>query len=217
MIINTKGVMVYLSKANGTPVPLVPTAITSAKPAVVTVASVAAIKPGDIVEVGAVGFNELNNKLFVVGKVTALANTFELVGSNTTTTTGTLNSAPKMTVHTAADQVRLCLSGMDIAAPSTNEIDVSTFCKEGTLPGKVTPGTVSLSGYADKDDDGLAELIAADADGVSRFFQIVLPGTGNGYLVGQLTLSGLSFNVPLEGAVGFTLTGSQTERIRWVR
>jgi hypothetical protein len=213
-IINTKGVAIYISKGDATAESLVPTAISSANPAVVTVASATNVTKGDVVTFETTGFPELDGKTFVVGTVDGTANTFEVIGGDTTNTTGTLGSSPKASVYKAADQVKLCLSGIEIGQPSTSEIDVSTFCGVASLPGKATPGSLSLTGYADKTDVGLAELILADEDGAARYFEIVLPND-NGYLVGQVTFSGFGMTVPLEGAVGFTITGSQTQKIVW--
>jgi hypothetical protein len=213
-VINTKGVAIYISKGSATATALVPTAISTASPAVVTVASATGLTKGDVVTFETTGFNELDGKTFVVGAVDTTANTFEVIGGNTTGTTGTLGATPKASVYKAADQVKLCLSGIEIGQPSTSEIDVSTFCGTASLPGKATPGSLSLTGYADKADAGLAELILADEDGKARFFEIVLPND-NGYFVGQVTFSGYGMTVPLEGAVGFTITGSQTQKIIW--
>lgn len=214
-IINTTGVAIYLSTGDAAPVDLVPTAISKAAPAVVTVASVAGLTVGDVIVMGTTGFAELDDKFFAVGDINATNNTFTLIGSNTLLSTGSLSASPTGTVTTAADQVKLCLSSIEIAADSVNEIDVSTYCEVGTLPGKKTPGTLTLTGFADPEDAGIAELAIADEDGISRFIEVVMPGTGNGYLIGKVTLSGLSYTVPLEGAVGFTISGTQNKKIIW--
>jgi hypothetical protein len=213
-VINTKGVTVYLSKATETPVDLVPTAISTANPAVVTVAATTGVVKGDIVTFETTGFKELDGKTFVVGAVTGT--TFEAVGGNTTGSTGTLGATPKAKVHVAADQVKLCLSALELGADAVSNIDVGTFCDPSAqIPGKATPGAITLSGYADTTDAGLAEVIVAADDQQERFFQIVLPGA-NGYLVGKISLAGFSMGVPLEGAVTWTVSGTQASKIRWV-
>lgn len=216
-VINTKGVNVYLQTGGSTSTDVVPTAISSAAPAVVTVAAVTGITQGDIVTFETTGFPELDGKTFVVGTVDGTANTFEVIGADTTGTTGVLGATPKASVFKAADQVKLCLSQLELGSDSVAQISVGTFCDPSAqIPGTATPGSISLAGYADPGDVGLAEVIVAAEDQQARLFQIVLPGTGNGYLVGKISLAGMSFGVPLEGAVTWSVTGSQASKIRWI-
>lgn len=212
--INTKNTRIRLVTAGGTPVVLVPTAISSAAPAEVTVADTTGITEGDVVELNTVGFDELNDALFVVTNVTAT--TFELLGSDTSATTGTLAASPTATVYPAGDEVPLCLASIDIAAPSVNQIDVGTFCDpEANLPGRTTLGTITMTGFAEKTDTGLAELIVADEDGADRIFKVIM-SQDQGYLIGKIAFSGLAIQIPLEGAYGYTITGTQTSKIKWV-
>jgi predicted secreted protein len=216
-IINTKGVEVYLQVGSDTATSLVPVAISKASPAVVEVASVTGLMAGDVVSFANTGFSELDGKTFAIGEVTALDNTFTVLGADTTNSVGVLPSVGQTaSVVKSADMVKMCLSSMEIGADSVNNVDVSTYCDTSAqLPGKATPGTITLSGYADKDDTGLAEVIKAAEDQQVRAFEIVLPGD-NGYIVGKISLAGLSYGVPLEGAVTFTVSGTQASKIRWV-
>lgn len=211
--ISTKGIKIKLVKADATPLELVPTAISAAKPAVVTVADSTGASVGDVVEMGTVGFEELDGKMFVVSALTATEIT--LLGSDTTDTTGVLAASPTMKVYPQADEVILCLSGIDVAAGSVGTIDTSTFCGPETLPGAEQLGTITIDGYTNKDSAGLAELIKADADGVARIFKIELP-QDQGYYVGKVALSGLSYGIPLEGALSYTLTGTQLIKMTWL-
>jgi len=213
--VSTKGLDVWLYKADAVPVEVVPTAISLASPAVVTVAATTGITAGDVVHVNTVGFPELDNKSFVVGEVDGVGFTFELIGSNTTGSTGVLSATPTITVYPSSDRVKICLSQMDIAAPSANDISTNTFCEDGSVAGRSTPGTIALAGYLDENDTGLDELTLADEDGLPRYFEVVLPGT-LGYLIGKVTISGFSVTTPLDGAVGWTATGTQNEKIKWV-
>jgi predicted secreted protein len=216
-IINTKGVEVYLQVGSNTATSLIPLDISKASPAVVEVASVTGIAAGDVVSFANTGFSELDGKTFAVGEVTALDNTFTVLGADTTTSTGVLPSVGQTaSVVKAANMVKMCLSSMEIGADSVNNVDVSTYCDTSAqIPGKATPGTITLAGYADKDDTGLAEVIKAAEDQQVRAFEIVLPND-NGYIVGKISLAGLSYGVPIEGAVTFTVSGSQASKIRWV-
>jgi len=212
---STKGLNVYLAESTGTPLVLVPTAITKAKPAVVTVASTAGITSGtnEIVTFTNTGFTELDGKTFTLGTLTGT--TVVITGSDTTGSTGTLTGSPVMTVTLQADMVRLCLSDLTIDPSSVNQIDASTFCADQTILGKTTLGGISFGGYLDKADPGLAELVKADDDGLTRTFKLELPSS-QGHLVGAVTVSGFSTATPIEGAIAFTATGSQAAKIRWV-
>ena len=194
--INVKGVTMFLYKNGPASLPLVPLSITSAKPAVVTVADTTGLTEGSPVVLSGTDFPELDGDLFIVGNIDATNKTFEVLGSNTTSTAATLGATPKAMVSTNADRVQLCLSSVDIAAPSVNQIDVSTFCAEATMPGRATPGQISMGGFVEKDSDAFDELMLADLDGVERQFLIVLP-SGNGYLEGAISLAGLGYELSL--------------------
>jgi predicted secreted protein len=216
-IINTKGVEVYIQVGTGTATDITPLSITKAAPAVVEVVSVAGLAKGDVVTFANTTFSELDGKTFAIGEIDSELSTFTVLGSDTTNSTGVLpTTGAKASVVESVDMVKMCLSSMEIGADSVNNVDVSTYCDPSAqIPGKATPGTITLSGYAAKDDTGLAEVIKAAEDQQVRAFEIVLPGD-NGYIVGQISLAGLSYGVPLEGAVTFTVSGTQASKIRWV-
>jgi hypothetical protein len=215
-IINTKGVNIYIGKGSVKATEVVPTAISKAAVPVVTVASAAGITKGDPVRFETTGFPELDGKWLAAGAVDNTANTFEVVGVDLTASAGALGVNPKARIHHGADMLKLCLSGLEIGADTVNTIDVGTFCDPAAqIPGRPTPGSVTLSGYADTTDAGMAEIMVAAEDQQPRIFQIVLPG-GNGYLVGEISMAGFSMGVPLEGAVSWTVNGTQLSKIRWV-
>lgn len=216
-IINTKNVEVYLQVAGQPSVQSAPITITKTAPAVVTLASVAGLAKGDVVTFSNTTYSELDGKTFAIGEVTQATNSFTVLGSDTIKSEGIIPSVGALvTAIPAGAMVKLCLSSMEIGADTVNTIDVSTYCDTSAqIPGKSTPGTITLSGYADKDDTGLAEVIKAADDQQVRAFEIVLPND-NGYIVGQVSLSGLSYGVPIEGAVTFSVTGTQASKIRWV-
>lgn len=216
-IINTKNVEVYLQIGAQAGLSMVPLTITKASPAVVTVTSIVGLAKGDVVTFSNTTFSELDGKTFAIGEVNQVANSITVLGSDTTNSEGIIPSVGALvTAIPAGGMVKLCLSSMEIGADTVNTIDVSTYCDTSAqIPGKSTPGTITLSGYADKDDTGLAEVIKAAEDQQVRAFEIVLPND-NGYIVGQVSLSGLSYGVPIEGAVTFSVTGTQASKIRWV-
>lgn len=217
MAVSTKGLRVTLAKGGVASTELVLTAVSSATPAVVTVASVTGITKGDVVKIDGSGFRELDGQVFTVGTVTAASNTFELVGSNTTGTTGTLGATPKAHVTKAADMTLLCLASIDFSATEGSTISTGTFCDPSSsiaVPPS-SAGTLSMSGFIDVGDAGYKELLAAEIDGKARVLSIELP-QNQGHIVANCVVSSLSFQTPLEGAVGFQASGSLTTRPRHV-
>lgn len=210
---STKGLNVYLAKSTATIVTLTPTAISKAKPAVVTVASTTGVTAGDVVKPLNTGFTEIDGKTFTIGTVTGTS--VVLTGSDTTGSANSLAGTPTISITKKTDMVRLCLSEMTIDPSSTNQIDASTFCADQTILGKTTLGGISVSGFLDKADLGLDELVKADEDGLTRTFKIELPNS-QGSLVGAVTIAGFSASTPIEGAIAFTATGNQSDKIRWV-
>lgn len=210
---STKGLNVYLAKSTATIVTLTPTAISKAKPAVVTVASTTGVTAGDVVKPLNTGFTEIDGKTFTVGTVTGT--TLVLTGSDTTGSANSLAGTPSVSITKKTDMVRLCLSELTIDPSSTNQIDASTFCADQTILGKTTLGGISVTGYLDKTDLGLDELVKASDDALTRTFKIELPNS-QGSLVGAVTLAGFSTSTPIEGAMSFTATGTQSDKIRWV-
>jgi hypothetical protein len=219
-VINTKGVAVYLSKGDSTP-HLIPGSsideISNEAPAVVSLlAADAALTNGDIAYTNEVS-SSLDGKLYTIGNLAST--TFDLTGSDASgevlPITG-ITAADAITVIAASDMVRLCLSQMEFGADTVNNISVGTYCDPAAqIPGLATPGTITLGGYAEVDDPGLEEIMKAAEDQQPRFFQVVLPGA-TGYIVGEVALAGFSMSVPLEGAVSWTVTGTQVKKIRWV-
>lgn len=210
---STKGLVVKLAKSTATIVTLTPTAISKAKPAVVTVASTTGITAGDVIKPVNTGFTELDGKTFVVGTVTST--TLILVGSDTAGSPNSLAGTPSVIITKDVDMARLCLSDLTIDASSTNQVDVGTFCADQTILGKTTLGGISLTGYIDKTDSGLDELVKASEDGATRSFKVTLTNN-QGFFVGAVTIGGFSPTTPIEGAMGFSATGSQADKIRWV-
>lgn len=214
-IVSTKGTKVFLTKAGAAGTVVTATAITKAKPAVVTVASVTGITAGDIIVAVSTGFPELDGKTFVVQNVTTGgANTFELAGSDTTGSSGTFATGT-FTQYKPADKVEICLSSLTIDASSVSDISVATFCNPtGTVPGNPQLGGITLEGFIDITKDGYKEIQIAGAEvpSIARYLEVVLPS--NGYLVCKLNISSVSWTVPLEGSASYSATATQVEAIK---
>lgn len=210
---NTKGVRVEVIKQGATATDLTPTGanITAAKPAVVEVADVTGLAEGDIIEVpnGATGMAGIDGKWFVITNIDAAANTFELLGSDTTGDTYAAGAAPALKAYPKAERQILCLSSFAINREAPETISTATFCDpSATVAGVVSSaGTVDIGGYVatdgvSNDSLGYAEMIEADLDGKQRTFAIYL-GT-NGAIVFPGTVTGLALDVPLNGAIAWS-------------
>lgn len=211
--ISTNGLETWLTKGAATLEPVAPSAITKAAPAVVTVVDVAPIKEGDLIEAINTGFKELDGRWFVVGNVNSTANTFELIGSDTTDSTGSLVASPSLSYIKEADMVKLCLSSVDPASEAAGTTSVGTFCDpSATIPALAQAGTLTLTGYVDL-GAAYQELIKATEDGKERILKIVLP-QNLGFIVVPAVLSTIAWALPLDGAVGFTVTGAMSTKPR---
>lgn len=210
--INVKSIDMWLYKADAVPVTMVPLTISKSNPAVVSVGDVSTLTAGQVVGFSGTDFTELDGDVCVIGSVDTGANTFTLAGVDTSNSTATLGTSPEVHVYQDADRVKLCLSSIDIAAPTVNQVDTSTYCEVSSIPGRATPGQITFTGFVEDDSVALDEIIAADDDGGERIF-LITTRTDQGYFLGGVTLAGIGYTFPLEGAVGFTISGSQTQKI----
>jgi hypothetical protein len=207
---NTKGLKIYLSIGAAAPTTVVPTAITKAQPAEVTVADVTGMADGQLVKMEATGFDELDGRLFVIDSVNGTANTFELLGSDLSASTGTLGANPKATYYKDSELQALCLSTIGINAETPATVSVGTFCKpDQTVPGTVAgAGTMDLGGYVDTADAGYSLLWDAAADGKTRVLKIVFPDDGTqkgGALVAEGVINSMLLSdIPIDGAAAFS-------------
>ena len=202
-VTNSKGVKICITDGSaGTSV--TPTAITKAKPAEVTATNT--LKDGDIVVIKGSGFSELDGKTFVVAN--SSSSKFELLGSDTTGSTGTLGATPTATAYPASGLVCLCLSSFTINSDAPGTIDVSTFCDpSASIPSGVgSAGTFDFSGYVDTTSTDYPALLKAVEDGAERYLRVVIPGN-NGYIVAPVKFSSVTWDLPIDGAVGYSGSG----------
>jgi hypothetical protein len=202
---STKGVQICLTgDTAATPAKTI-TAIAAGTAAnSVDVSATGTFVVGDLVKFGDVGYASLNNKSF---PVTALSTGgFEI--SNVTLGAGTLSASPKVEHFEAADLTCLCLSSVGIQADSGSSINVGTFCEPtATIPGAAGgAGTLSFAGFVDVTAKDYPALLAAVEDGKERIIRITLPG--NGYITAPLTIASITWDIPLDGAVGFSGTAT---------
>lgn len=214
---STKGVTICMSTGDATPLELTPTAVTKAKPAVVTVADTSALVNADLakIPIQGTGLESIDDEMFPVNVLDAT--TFELIGSDTTDDVGNFLAGDPIQVYQQDDMVCPCFSQFEIATETPDTISVATFCDpSASIPAQTTQaGTVAIAGYIDIADPGYEEILQADEDGLTRNFVATLPG--NGYLVFPGIISGLGFALPLEGGQGWSATivlGSKPDH-RW--
>lgn len=216
--VSTKGTKIEISSGDTTPTALTVTAVAPATTVdgltLITAANTAVA--GDVVVFGSsTGFKALDNRAYPISADGLSATQFNIIGADTFGSTETMSNNITAKLYSSADMVNLCLSAFDIAAATTNEVDTSTYCADSSVLGKTTPGTITLTGYGDKDDVGMKELLRAESDGIPRLLKITLPGD-LGWLIGVIGIGSLTWQVPLEGAVGYTANASQNSAIKFV-
>jgi hypothetical protein len=201
---STKGLQIWFGSGDP-PTPIAPTAISKAKPAMVTAANGAVL--GDVAYVTASGFAELDGKWFPVGNPTATE--FELVGSDTTGSIGALPGTPNIDLYAKGDAFDLsCLAkAITFNSDAPAAIQAGTYCDPSlaiTSP-IIPPTTVEFGGNINVADPAYGELIKASEDGVSRVVDIVLP-FAQGDIVAPAVTSLVTWDLPVDGVQGFTAT-----------
>ena len=198
--VSTKGVEIYLSKGTATPTTVTYTAVTKAKPAVVT-GTTTGLADGDVVYITGTGMNQLDGKYFVIANKSPTD--FELAGSDTTGATAA-GTGGTIKHYAQSDLVKLCLSSLTINAEEPSVISTATYCNpSASVPSQVvSAGTISFGAYVDTASADYLQLLEAEEDGTARVMKILLPG--NGYLVAPVTVSSLSWDLPIDGAIAVT-------------
>lgn len=209
------GTELWISSVDAEGLPVVPTAISSASPTVVTVDDVSGISEGDLISVDEVGFDELDGKFFAVGTIDTELSTFELVGSDTADSSGTLSATPSMTVYLeGTDVYKVCFSSLSREGGTSESVSVGTSCDpSASIPGTATAGTLTFAGYMDPEEDGYLEIIRANEDRETRIMYIVLP-QDKGMIVASGIINTYSEDYTLGQAIswssGMTLSTNPT-------
>lgn len=179
------------------------TEITDTKPTIITATNTA--KPGDIIAIAGTTAKELDGKYFIAGPNTT-ATEIELIGADTTGVTPP--SVFTGEAHVYAETTNLCLNALAINADTPGTISVATYCDPtASLPATVVQaGTLTFGGFVDITAEDYPALLTASEDGLKRLIRIELPD--NGYIVAPITVASLTWDLPLDGAIGFN--GSAT-------
>jgi len=211
---SSKGLKIYTTLGAAIPTSLIPTAITNAEPAEVTAADTTGMADGDVVNCVLTGFTELDGKSFIVGELTGTS--FTLLGSDTSASTGILDVSPTIDHYAVADMQLLCLSSLELNVDEPGTVSTATYCDpSSTIPSAVqAAGTLAFAGFVDINDADYIELLEAVEDGEERIIRIDLPS--NGYLIAPGTFSNIVWDLPLDGAIGYSGTIILSSKMRHV-
>ena len=207
---STAGTKICIIKDGATTgVSVTATGASKAAPCEITTASTGTLKDGDLVWIPAAGtgLSEIDNKWWVITNLVA-DTTFDLLGSDTTASTGTFAAGTAMKGHGDADMQCLCLSSISFNRDTPDTISTATFCDTtSSIPGSATSaGSVDFGGYVDITDSDYKELLKLEASGDETVFRVALPN--NGYITFPAVINQITVNIPLEGAVAYS--GSAT-------
>lgn len=201
---STKGLKILLGDGSA-PTALVPTAITEAAPALVTVANT--LENGDQVYCANTGFPELDGKWFLVGAATVAQ--FTLVGSDTTASSGALAASPSIEAYAADDATdHSCIfKGITFNQDAPQAIAAGTYCDPSLsiASAVVPPTTIQLTGNINVGDPAYRDLIDAQRDALQRTLDIVLP-FGQGDIIAPVQVSVVTWDLPVDGVQGFAAT-----------
>ena len=169
---------------------------------------------GDIAVVSGTNFSRLD-KPQIVSEYTEAG--FNCLGCNTNLEGGTAK-AGKVDLYTADAMTKLCPSSFTDNAGSPSTINVGTFCDPTqTIASAVQDaGSMEISGYVDITSEDYTALYEAAEMMDQRYIRININGDTQGYLVAPVTALGMNWDIPLEGAVGYTITfvkGSATRHL----
>jgi len=169
---------------------------------------------GDVAVVSGTNWGRLDKLQIVDGYSEA---GFTALGCNTTLES-TSSKAGDVALYTADAMTKLCPSSFTDNTGSPSTINVGTFCDPTqTIASAVQDaGTMEISGYVDINDPSYTALYEATEKVDQRYIRINISGDKQGYLVAPVTALGINWEIPLEGAVSYTITfvkGSATRHL----
>lgn len=131
---------------------------------------------------------------------------FDALGSDPTGESSA-SVAGKVDHYTDVDLTKLCLASLTINTSDPSTVSVATFCDPtASLPSQIQEaGTISFTGYTDVNSADYVALYAASKSQDQRYIRINL-GEDQGYLVAPVTITSFTWDLPLDGAVGYSGT-----------
>lgn len=164
------------------------TAITNANPAVAT-ATAHGLSNGDVIEVTS-GWSKLNNRVVEVANVTA--NTFELVGIKTTSTTAYPAGSGTGSVREVTTFVQIAQILSTNTSGGEQQYATAQFLESDEaieLPTNKSPRRLTLSIADDATLPGYIVATEANEDRLTRAIKFTLPDGGRIYYNGFVTIN----------------------------
>lgn len=226
---STKGVNISLTStvASQSAVPISSIASGTGKDVSVVVTATSAPLVGDVVKFGQTGYSNLTNKLLVVTAVAVVppvamadpasdiavraGSGYTLTFGNVTLGSGVFNASATLDLFSQAEDICLCLSSFAITKDAPTTISVGTYCDpSASLPSSSTSaGSVSFAGFIDVAEPDYPALLEAESDSIARNMKVTFPA-GQGFIVMPVIISSIVYDIPLDGGLGYTGTGTLT-------
>ena len=197
----TQQVDIYLTTGAATTVAMTAPP-TKAAPSVIS-AALSGGADGDVVVLSGTGWGSLDT-VWVASDVSA--SDFDALGSDPTGET-VASTAGSVNHYTASDLTKLCLASLTINTSEPGTTSVATFCDPtASLPSAINEaGTISFTGFVDVNSADYVALYSASKSKDQRYIRIDL-GEDQGYLVAPVVLSSFTWELPLDGAIGYSGT-----------
>lgn len=202
---------IWLTTGSATSVAMT-AAPTSAKPSVVACQTTGMVD-GDLVIPRATKMGSLDNLPYVADDPDG--SKLNLLGSDASADpagqTGTLDH------YDATAVTKLCLASLSMSASDPSTVSVGTYCDPtaSLASAVVEAGTMSFTGYVDINSADYQALYDASLKQDQRYIRIDLVKYGEqGYLVAPVTVSAFSWDLPLEGAIGYNGTFVLGSKVR---
>jgi hypothetical protein len=202
---------IWLTTGSATSVAMT-AAPTQAKPSVVG-CSTTGIVDGDLVIPRATSMGSLDNLPYCADDPSGTD--LKLLGSDASADPagqqGTLDH------YDATAVTKLCLASLSMSASEPSTVGVGTYCDPtASLPSAVVEaGTMSFTGYVDINSADYVALYEASLKQDQRYIRIDLVKYGEqGYLVAPVTVSAFTWDLPLEGAIGYNGTFVLGSKVR---
>lgn len=205
---NSKGVEVFLMMGSATPETITPTAATKAAPVEVSTGNIPTGMNEDwIVDApdGSTSLPEVDGQFWPVTNVTGAG--FDLLGSDASSSSASFSNSTDMNAYDLnTDFVKFCLSTLEFNPETPTTVSAGTYCdpSQSVASALTSAGTASLGGYIDITASDYAELLAWDNAGGSRLIVIKMPNNGTILMSGEL--GPVTWNIPIDGALGWTST-----------
>jgi hypothetical protein len=206
---------IWLTDADvAAPTPAAITGVTSANPAVVSMTTLpAGLVNGDLVLLDGTGNPDIDGKYFTASSVGTPANSFTLVGMDTTGDTA-------MTAGTAAvynlggddpEFLKACQSTITLNGQEPDSVDLSDMCDAMTKLGDPKPPTVSFTGFVNSEDEGFKNMIQASLESPKSDRLLMLLFPDGEYIVGPAEVGAISVSAARGQGLSYSGTATYTE------